>query len=69
MLSAGGISVGLAASMFASRAGQSVLATEAPNIALLASLSSALLAATSIGALLPARRAAQIDPQQALRQD
>jgi ABC-type antimicrobial peptide transport system permease subunit len=69
MLSAGGISIGLAASVFASRVTERIEASAAPGPALLASPSLVLLAATCVGALIPARKEARIDPQQALRQD
>ena len=69
LLSAGGVTIGAAASVSANRASESILGGEPPSPVLLGALSAALLLTTVAAAWIPARTASRVDPQQALRQD
>ena len=68
-MSVTGVSIGLMLSVFANRLSESALGAGKLDPSLLASVSLALLFTTLAASMIPARRAAQIDPQQALRQD
>jgi ABC-type antimicrobial peptide transport system permease subunit len=68
-MSLAGISIGLIVSVFANQLSQSALGIGTLDPWLSASVSAALLLTSLAAAMIPARRAARIDPQQALRQD
>src|SRR5262249_36772895 len=69
IISACGVAIGLVLSVFASRISGSTLGSSKLHPLLLAAVSVALLVTTLGASLIPARNAARIDPQQALRRD
>jgi predicted permease len=64
-----GVSIGMILSLFASPLTETAIGVGKLEPLIVASVSVALLLTTLIASLIPARRAAQIDPQQALRWD
>jgi predicted permease len=68
-ISVAGIMTGLTLSGFANRLSASTLGSASLNPLLVTVVAVSLLVATMMAALIPARRASRIDPQQALRQD
>jgi ABC-type antimicrobial peptide transport system permease subunit len=68
-ISVTGIVTGLTLSGFANRLSASTLGSASLNPLLATVVAVSLLVATMMAALIPARRASRIDPQQALRQD
>jgi macrolide transport system ATP-binding/permease protein len=68
-LSLAGVSIGLLMSVFANRLSESALGIGSPDPWVWTSVSLALLLTSLAAAAIPARRAARIDPQQALRED
>jgi predicted permease len=69
LMSASGIGIGLGAGIFAEQTTQSILGASPPGPFLCGAVSIGLLITTITGALIPARNASVIDPQQALRAD
>jgi predicted permease len=69
MISVIGVGMGLVLSIFANRLSESALGIENVEPTLMAAVSIVLLITTLVAALIPARRAAHVDPQRALRQD
>jgi len=67
--SAIGISIGLVLSVFANQIGAQSLGAAALHPALMAAVGVSVLLTTIAAALLPAGRAARIDPQHALREE
>jgi ABC-type antimicrobial peptide transport system permease subunit len=68
-MSLSGISIGIVLSVFANRISESALGASTLHPMLLGAVSIAFLLTTIAASMIPARRAAQIDPQKALRQD
>jgi len=64
-----GVAIGTIVSLVAGRGLTSALGTPPFDALLFAAAPIVLLATTVLASLVPARRAATIDPQQALRQD
>ena len=64
-----GVAIGTVASLVAGRGLTAALGTPPFDAPLFAAVPTVLLATTVLASLVPARRAAAIDPQQALRQD
>jgi ABC-type antimicrobial peptide transport system permease subunit len=70
LLVSAGLAVGLPLAVAAARAVHAVLdGVPAAGFAMLASTGAVLLAVGTVAALLPARRAARIDPMATLRQE
>ena len=68
LLSATGVAIGAAASVLADRASESIVGG-APSPLMLSGVSMALLLTSILASWIPARNAARVDPQKALRQD
>jgi predicted permease len=64
-----GVGIGIGVSVFANRLSQSALGTGELKLWLVSSVAAALLFTVVGASIIPAHRAARIDPQQALRQD
>jgi ABC-type lipoprotein release transport system permease subunit len=64
-----GISIGLVLSVFVNRIGAQSLGAGALHPALMAAVAVSMLVTTIAATLLPASRAARIDPQHALREE
>jgi ABC-type antimicrobial peptide transport system permease subunit len=68
LLSGAGVAIGLAVTLLASRVVSGFLFELSPNDPItLAGVAALLIATTLLAGLLPARRAARVDPIQALR--
>jgi putative ABC transport system permease protein len=64
-----GVSIGLLVSLFANRLSESAIGLGKLDPLLVATVSLSLLLTAIAASMIPARRASQVDPQRALRQD
>ncbi len=69
MMSLAGVLIGVVMGLFASRLSESALGASALDPLLILAVCAALLLTTTAAALIPARNAARVDPQQTLRQN